>query len=170
MRLLLFRHAKSSRPSELADHHRPLSKKGRKASKRMGRYMADKALIPDEAIVSTASRTQETWYLARSRMQHKVIARSESRAYDASLKSLLEIVRETSLSVQTLMVVGHNPGLWELSLKLCDGTKSGPHSRLERKMPTASLAIIDFEGENWSTLEVGTGKLRAFATPGFLDS
>ena len=29
----------------------------------MGRYIAKKELVPDEAIVSTASRTQETWYL-----------------------------------------------------------------------------------------------------------
>ena len=60
--LLLLRHAKSSwdDPS-LADHDRPLSKRGRKAAASMRAAIVSRALVPDLALVSTARRTRETF-------------------------------------------------------------------------------------------------------------
>ena len=144
MRLMLFRHAKSSRPYGIADHDRPLSKSGRRASKQMGKYMAEERLTPDQAIVSTASRTQETWYLARLGFKGDIVCRSDKRAYDASADTLLEVIRETPNEVRNLIVVGHNPGLWDLALRLISDAKSRELSRLQRELPTAGLVVIDF--------------------------
>ena len=145
MRLILFRHAKSSRPSGLADHDRPLSRRGRRASKQMGKYMARKGLVPGQAIASTASRTQETWYLARMSFKRTIICRSDSRAYDASPDTLLTVIRETSKKVRNLVVVGHNPGLWELALSLIGEADPRELARLKGKLPTAGLVTIDFK-------------------------
>ena len=165
MRLILFRHAKSSRPSGLADHDRPLSGRGRRASKQMGRYMAKEGLVPDQAIASTASRTQETWYLARLGFEKDIICRSESRAYDASPDTLLKVIRETSKKVRGLMVVGHNPGLWDLALSLIGEADPRELARLKGKLPTAGLVVIDFKFGSWGDVSAHTGKLKRFATP-----
>ena len=165
MRLMLFRHAKSSRPSGVADHDRPLSKSGRRASKQMGKYMAKERLTPDQAIASTASRTQETWYLAKLGFKGEIVCRSEKRAYDASADTLLEVIRETPNEVRNLIVVGHNPGLWDLALQLISDAKSRDLARLQRNLPTAGLVVIDFNVENWKEVSAHTGKLKLFATP-----
>ena len=165
MRLMLFRHAKSSRPSGIADHDRPLSRSGRRASKQMGRYLAKERLKPDQAIASTASRTQETWYLAKLGFKGDIVCRSEKRAYDASADTLLEVIRETPNEVRNLIVVGHNPGLWDLALRLISDTKSRELSRLQRKLPTAGLVVIDFNVKNWKEVSAHSGELKLFATP-----
>jgi phosphohistidine phosphatase len=165
MRLMLFRHAKSKRPSGVADHDRPLSRGGRRTSKQMGRYMAKKGMVPDQAIASTASRTQETWYLARLGFEPDIICRSESGAYAASAETLLKIIRETSDKVRNLVVVGHNPGLWDLALSLIGNAKAGELSRLKRKLPTAGLVVIDLKVVSWKDVKSHTGKLKRFDTP-----
>src|SRR6516165_5709318 len=59
--LLLLRHAKSSRDDpSIADHERPLSKRGRKAAEAMRRMMRSEGLVPDLVLVSPARRTMET--------------------------------------------------------------------------------------------------------------
>jgi phosphohistidine phosphatase len=36
---------------------------------------------------------------------------------------------------------------------------------MERKFPTAALAVIDFEAKAWSAIKPGKGTLAAFVTP-----
>ena len=165
MRLMLFRHAKSSRPSGVADHDRPLSKSGRRASKQMGKYMAREELVPDQAIVSTASRTQETWYLARLGFKQDIVCRSEKRAYDASADTLLKVIRETPKKVGNLILVGHNPGLWDLALRLISDAKNRELARLQSKLPTAGLVVIDFEVGSWEEVSAHVGSFKRFDTP-----
>ena len=60
--LMLFRHAKSSwNDTRLSDADRPLSGRGLKAAKAMGRTIAAKGLQPDLVLVSPARRVAETW-------------------------------------------------------------------------------------------------------------
>jgi phosphohistidine phosphatase len=94
-----------------------------------------------------------------------IVCRSESRAYDASPDTLLKVIRETSKKVKNLIVVGHNPGLWELSLSLIEEGDPSEITRLKRKLPTAGLVIIDFKVESWAQVAAHTGKLKRFATP-----
>jgi phosphohistidine phosphatase len=168
MRLLLLRHAKSSRPPGVTDHHRPLSKRGRKDCKRIGRFIFKHGLTPDQAIVSTASRTQETWYLVRRNFVKRVVCNSDKRAYDASPDDLRNIIRETSDTCKTLLVVGHNPALWKLALTLSSKAPAEPLSRLKMKFPTAGLVVIRFKGESWKEVGPKASALIQFVTPASL--
>ena len=59
--LLLLRHAKSSwKEAELADHERPLNKRGRADAPRMGRLLMEQDLVPDLILSSTAKRARQT--------------------------------------------------------------------------------------------------------------
>jgi phosphohistidine phosphatase len=164
-RLMLLRHAKSDWPDGVDDHERPLGKRGRRTSPMMGAYMAKEDLLPDCAIVSTARRARETWELVRAMLAQNIIQKDEPRLYDASAYTILAVVKKASPDVHVLLLVGHNPGFHELALKLIGKERQSDLSRLQRKFPTAGLAVIDFNVGNWSDVSEGLGRLERFETP-----
>ena len=100
MRLMLVRHAKSKRPAGCGDHDRPLARRGREASRRMGSHMAGEGMIPDLVVISTARRAQETWHQMRDAFDPGIAQQFQSRVYDASSDALIEVVRETPSDVR----------------------------------------------------------------------
>ena len=63
--LILFRHGKSDWDSEEpSDHDRPLAKRGRKAAKAMGKFLALAGQVPDSAVTSSAVRARSTLEIA----------------------------------------------------------------------------------------------------------
>ena len=165
-RLLLFRHAKSSRPPGTADHDRPLAGRGRRASEAMGRFMAGQGLHPDLVLVSTSRRTRDTWARAVPAFDGQAVAAvDEGRIYEATPEGLLAIVRPVASGVHALMLVGHNPGLEEFCRRLIAGGEARALSRLREKFPTAALATIDFEVPDWTGISWGSGRLERFDTP-----
>ncbi len=164
-RLLLLRHAKSAWPAGESDADRPLAPRGRDAAPRIGAYLADENLIPDLALVSDARRARETWELVRPALPEKTPMRLEPRIYEASADRLLAVLRDTEEPVETLLMVGHNPGFADLTLALArDGDPEGL-ARLARKYPTAGLAVITFETECWGKVARRSGRLERFVTP-----
>jgi phosphohistidine phosphatase len=164
-RLMLLRHAKSDWPEGVDDHERPLAKRGRKACPLMGRYLADEALVPDLAVVSTARRARETWRLVRPAFDRDIVQRDEPRIYEASAGAIWDVIGETEPGVRALLLVGHNPGLHELALQLIGRASRSDLSRLRLKYPTAGLAVIDFRIGQWSEISDGLGRLERFETP-----
>jgi len=164
-RLLLFRHAKSSRPPGVEDHDRPLAGRGRRDSEAMGRFMAEQGLRPDLVLVSSSRRTQETWARAAPAFGLDVPALTDRRLYAATPESLLAIIRHTSNGVRTLMLVGHNPELEMLSLELIGEGRPPALSELRKKFPTAALAVIAFEIGGWADVSPTGGRLEHFAKP-----
>jgi phosphohistidine phosphatase len=79
---------------------------------------------------------------------------------------LLEALRRAPDSARRVMLVGHNPGMEHLAMALA-GPRSKPKalSRLRKKFPTAALAQIDFETENWSDVDRADGRLRRLVRP-----
>lgn len=127
--------------------------------------MAQKGLRPDLAIVSTARRAQETWELALPAFVQDIVQRSEARVYESTAETLLEIIGETGSDVHTLLLVGHNPGLQDLALKLVPNGNRSAYLRLRRKYPTAGLLVIDLDIGGWSDASEGLGRLERFDTP-----
>jgi phosphohistidine phosphatase len=162
---MLLRHAKSDRPAGVEDHERPLARRGRRDSANMGRYMAAEGLVPDLAIVSTARRTQETWELARPAFEAEITRQDERRIYDASPSSILDVTHEVDSRIHKLLLVGHNPGLYDLVLKLIGTARESDLARLQQKLPTAGLVVIDFDIDLWSQASRGRGHLERFETP-----
>jgi phosphohistidine phosphatase len=160
-RLMLLRHAKAERPRGVADHERPLSRRGRQSSLLVGRYMAEENLVPDLAVVSTALRTRETWELAAAGFWEAVPRRDEPRLYDAPAETILDLVRETEAAVETLAVVGHNPGFHALALLLA----AEAPERLAEKFPTGALAVLEFVAGDWRAIAAGEGRVERFVTP-----
>jgi len=166
MRLMLLRHAKSdwSQPG-LGDRARPLNPRGRKAAPKVGAYMARHALVPDLVVTSTATRVRETLDLVLPAFKRPPKVKHDARVYEAESDALLDVLKETPFEIQSLLLVGHNPGLAELAELLIASGKTEARTRLAAKFPTAALAVIDFAGDDWGKLRPRSGRLERFIVP-----
>lgn len=154
-RLILFRHAKAEARAESGeDIDRSLSDRGRRDAAAMARLLARMGLIPDLALVSPSSRTQETWTLAAPAFpttRLKIV----DQLYNAECDEIDEAVRAAAPDAGTVMVVAHNPGLQELSINLLiDGAAA--HSQIEQVsagFPTSTAAVFSINTEGRAMLE-----------------
>src|SRR5262245_54086960 len=167
IRLLLLRHAKSDwSDAGLADRDRPLSKRGRESAPAVGRRMKEMGWIPDLVLSSPATRTRQTVGLVLDRIGTSPRIIFDEALYDfGSGERLLTSIKEHGDKSPTLMVVGHNPAIERLALMLAGHGDAELLAALERKFPTAALAIIEFEANAWSSIKRGKGTLSAFVTP-----
>jgi phosphohistidine phosphatase len=164
-KLVLFRHAKSDWP-DVADHDRPLAKRGRRDAPAVGRWLGASGYMPDAVICSTARRARETWELASSGLAAVAVGRSrlpvvryEPRVYEATVLGLLMLVREFDAAWRTAVIVGHNPGMAELTEGL-----AGPGSAPPQAFPTAAVAVLGLPG-TWAEAAPGEARLLAFTVP-----
>jgi phosphohistidine phosphatase len=163
-RLVLLRHAKSDWPDDVPDHERPLAKRGRRDAPAVGRWLGQSGYAPDGVICSTAVRARETWELAadglRAAAPDAVPPVSyEPRVYEATVLGLLMLVRELPPEWRTTLLIGHNPGLAELTVGL-----AAPSSDPPAAFPTAAVAVLGVPGP-WADTAPGEAGLLAFAIP-----
>lgn len=165
----LFRHAKSSWSNpRLDDFDRPLAARGKASAPPMGAYMARSGITPDLVLCSSALRARETLELALEKMRTKPKTQCDDRLYHASATMMLDILRHLSPDTRHVMLLGHNPGLHALALDLFGSGEPGAVAAICQKFPTAALAVITFDIDDWARLAVGEGYLRLFVTPKML--
>jgi phosphohistidine phosphatase len=162
-RLVLLRHAKSDWP-DVPDHDRPLAKRGRRDAPRVGRWLARSGYLPDAVVCSTARRARETWALASAGLADAAggaapPVRYEPRVYEATVLGLLMLVREFPGEERTTLIVGHNPGLAELTVGM-----AAPPPEPPAAFPTATVAVLGLAGD-WAEAGPGEARLLAFAVP-----
>jgi len=163
-RLMLLRHAKTERGED--DRNRKLTKRGRGDASVIGAYMAQHGLVPDLAIVSPARRAQETWKILAAAFFGTPRDVNDERIYDASPEALIAIISETR-QAQSLLVVGHNPGLHDVAVQLIASGDPEARERVSENMPTSGLVVIDIAFDDWSLLRPNpnAGRLECFVTP-----
>ena len=164
--LLLLRHAKSSWDDPgLADIDRPLAPRGRKTAPLLAHWIDKQQLAPELVLCSPARRAQETWQLMLPVLGETIPLKTLRTLYMAGAARLLIVLRRTPDEVRTLLLIGHNPGLARLALSLSGIGREKARARMAKKFPTAALALISFDAEQWSTIGAGGGKLEAFVRP-----
>ena len=168
-RLILLRHAKTERDAPSGkDQDRRLDERGRLDSVEIGRWLALEDYHPDLVLVSTATRTQETWDLLRATMP-TARARHLPELYGADPSELLRTVHGASKAdPQCLMILAHNPGLHELALALVAGGDPAGRHPLAANLPTAGVVVIDFKIDDWDDVGFRSGRLERFASPKLL--
>ena len=172
--LVLFRHAKSAWP-DVADHDRPLARRGIEAAPVMGRWLRDAGLVPGQVLCSTARRARDTWQFAQPGLAATPPVTFDARIYGAAATDLLALVREVPPATGTLLLLGHNPAIEDLALLLATapasaagrgaaGATPGDLDRMRSKFPTAAIAVLESPG-TWPGLAPGQARLTAFVTP-----
>ncbi|ROZ88679.1 histidine phosphatase family protein [Gordonia sp. OPL2] len=135
------RHGKSGYPPGTDDHDRPLADRGRREAALAGQWMVDEGLAIDAVLCSTATRTRQT--LERTGVAAPTTYVGD--IYGGAPHEILEAIRlHAPAEADTLLVVGHSPGMPTTALTLdSDGY-------IER-FPTSAYAVVTV-GAPWNRL------------------
>lgn len=154
-RLILFRHGKAATAGPSGgDKERPLVERGEVDLANTGAWLEGAGYAADLVLMSPSERTQATWESARSFFPR---ARVETRdgLYLASVDTIWDIVVSAAEEADTVMVVGHNPGLQELCVRLAE-EGDGPKPQIEHLqdgLPTAGACVFRTWDQGRPTLE-----------------
>lgn len=155
--LYTLRHAKSSwEDPNLADFDRPLNARGLSAAPFMGDLLASKGYHPSLVLCSPALRARQTAELVIRHSNSTADLRFDDRIYEASPQGLMQVISEIDDSIDSVMIVGHNPGM-EGFIRYLTGESEA--------MPTAALAVVTTGIESWRELDDGCGTLQAVYRP-----
>ncbi len=148
-RLLVMRHAKSSwKNVSLSDHDRPLNDRGKRDAVRAGEYIVEQDATPDAVLCSSAKRAKKT-------AERVVEALGEPREivvvgelYHANPATYAQWVASVPAEIETLLVIGHNPGMayW---VEMMTG--------IPQSFPTSTIACVKLDAPDWPSVQHGTG-------------
>jgi phosphohistidine phosphatase len=165
--ILLLRHAKSAwGEAGLPDHDRPLNRRGERAAELMADHLLAKAPRPDLILCSTATRARQTLTPLVERLAPPAPPIAlENGLYLASESALLNRLRDLPATVATVLMIGHNDGMWQVAEALAGHGKATLLAALRERFPTGALAMLQVEIERWAKLQAGVATLAAFASP-----
>ncbi|MGB5831947.1 MAG: histidine phosphatase family protein [Thiohalocapsa sp.] len=162
--LLILRHAKSEWDrGAVSDYDRPLAKRGRKDAPVVGAWLYREGMVPDYLVSSTAQRAQETALRVCKALDFKkkrIVW--DDAIYEADLNGLLGVLNRVPADAATVLLVGHNPGLEELTRFLTGNDFDEPDDG--KLLPTAALARLEMP-DDWSNLKAGCAALLSVARP-----
>lgn len=166
-RLYVLRHAKSSWDDhDAADHERPLSERGRRAVRLLAAHIEAMGIEPELVLCSSARRTRET--LEGLRLSSTVLV--EHRMYGADADALIERLRSLPADLGSVMLVGHNPAMQMLVLRLAASARGGQGEGAEgleairHKLPTGALVTLEVN-DVWAQVDLGSAELIGYVRP-----
>ncbi|MDY7086184.1 MAG: histidine phosphatase family protein [Actinomycetota bacterium] len=153
--LVLLRHAKAETPGEGLDFDRTLTPRGENDADAAGAWLADERLHPDLVLCSSAARTRQTWQgvsiaLAQARQGGGVPeVHYEQSLYHGGPTEVFDLLRKVPDQVRTVLVVGHNPTVSEVSMLLLPDDQ---YDGIDVIMRTSGVAVHRADG-SWSGTE-----------------
>jgi phosphohistidine phosphatase len=158
--LLVMRHAKSSWANPgLTDFQRPLNKRGLRVAPQVGAFVHQQGLVPDLVVSSTAVRAKTTAeiFIQNCEGVGEDQLNVDQDFYHAPASVYLDYLnRFSDESANTLMFVGHNPGLEDLVERLSGGWEI---------LPTAAVAHFDLGADRWSDIVFSRATLKNLWRP-----
>jgi phosphohistidine phosphatase len=91
--------------------------------------------------------------------------RFDDDLYGADADELLGRVRAVSDHVESVMLVGHNPGLQDLAISLAGAGEPRAMELRRAKYPTAALATFDIGLTAWARLGPRDARLTSLVLP-----
>lgn len=158
-RLLICRHAKSSwLDTTLNDFERPLNKRGERDAPMMGSRLAERGIQPDLIMTSPAARAFATAVHYANHLGYPLdrLQRNPIQ-YTATVPVLITLLQAIDSSVNTVLLVGHNPESTALANALGGLTIDN--------IPTGGIVALEFALRTWPELKAGTGALLFFDYP-----
>lgn len=163
--LYLLRHGQAKSAPEYADIDRPLTEIGlweaKKAAAQLEKWQAALSLI----LCSSSQRTRDTLAAIQSEIRPGPRIEIEEILYSFDPETVLTRLKSIPKSETSVLVIGHNPALEQLTgLLAADGTPSAMR-QLATVFPTCALAKLAFTTDDWASLGPNTGRLEALSIP-----
>lgn len=165
--LFLLRHAKAEpEASGTSDHDRALTAKGRRDAGKIAQAMRKAGLAPDVVLVSTATRTRQTLEELENGTVWDEWPNIDAlpQLYMANPAQLLNTIRDLPETVRSALIIGHNPGLHELALRLAGDSHGQAQEFLHAGYPPATLSEFLVTG-TWRRTGEDTTSLKFFLQP-----
>ena len=164
--LHLLRHAKAKSAPELRDIDRPLAERGHRDADTMGQRLAEWAVNPALILCSSAQRARETLAGILPHLSGSRTIEIEELLYNFDQSIVFKRVSNCVSDDTTILVIGHNPALEQLTGYLAaDGAPSAMR-QLNTKFPTCALATLEFTFNDWASIGPKTGRLIRLSIPG----
>lgn len=154
--LYIFRHAKTL-PAEgyQRDHERMLAQQGKEDCAKVGEYLKEKGWLPELVLCSDAARTVETLDLTEKSAGSTFNREITDRLYLASAGDIFRIVNECPPSLQSIMVLGHNPGLHQFCFHLAP-RDALIGADIAFSFPTGTLVKLSLDVDSWQDVSPET--------------
>ena len=159
--LVVMRHSKAEQ-SGASDFERELSDRGLVDAAEAGQWLANRGIEPDQALVSAAVRTQQTWEAVDEGGGWDLEGTFENALYDGGSETVLDLIRGTEDAIRTLVVVGHNPTMATLVTLLDDGEGDDEAgNEVALGFPTSAMAVLEYDGD-WADLDEASASVVAY--------
>ena len=157
--LLIIRHAKSDWNTDAkTDFERPLNKRGLRDAPAMAEKLLNKHLVPQLLVSSPAVRAISTAKIFADtfNIDKKEIGVIPA-IYEASAGTLLNVVNGLENKYDFVALFGHNPGLTNLAIHLCDTEVYD--------IPTCGALLIEFPFDDWKMVSKDNGEQMDYDFP-----
>lgn len=166
--LYVMRHAKSSwKDPGLSDFERPLNRRGERDARRMAHRLARTRPLPELVLCSAAARAVQTYEPIAKVFGSSVEVRIEDGLYGASGSALLTRLRELPHEVESVLLIGHNPGVQDLLIELASDGDPARLDAVRTGFPTCAVATLRVKGR-WYELGPSTASVEDLVTPSTL--
>jgi phosphohistidine phosphatase len=164
-RIVVVRHAKSSWDDPaLADHDRHLAPRGRRAVQRLRHHFERLGLRPDLVLCSSSRRTRETLEGIRPALGRHADVQIDRGLYAAEAEQLLHRLQRLDDQVTCVVLIGHNPGVADLTDLLVGHGDPVERKQAIDKFPTGAVALLSVAGE-WRGLQRASATLDGYWQP-----
>ncbi len=151
MKLIVMRHFKSSWDQPVDDHDRVLNGRGQQAARAMGDWLRTQNHVPDQALVSTAARTRESY----ERLGFAATADHFDDLYLAEPDAILQRLKASAVG-HAVLLLAHNPGIADFAAALV--ARPPNHPRFH-DYPTGATLVVETD------LTWGAAPVIDFAVP-----
>ena len=166
--LYFLRHAKAEAGGpDREDHARNLAARGQVDALLVGAHLVERGIAPERVLCSTAMRTAETLMKLEEAYHRTLPVKYVDKLYHATANEILAQIAATEESISRLMIIGHNPGLHQLSIMLAKQGDEALLDELAMKLPTATFVGLEFDS-SWNSIKHAGGTLTHFITPKML--
>jgi len=165
-KLYILRHSKAGHSNKkiLDDHERDLTDKGIDLCSYIGSHLKENSHEVDTILCSTSNRTKQTAEYTTEAYGRDVDINFESTLYLATPETILNELYALDDSINSAMVIGHNPGLHQLSILLSGSGDKKKFREMRSNFPPPSLVIFEIDSDKWSDVRIQSGKLIDFVT------
>ncbi len=150
-KLFLLRHGQAESGFNMKDYNRSLTVEGERAIKTLSEQLASRNFNPENILCSPSKRTTQTCEILTSTIGYKGQVQYEKGIYEATAHQLFELISSAPDNVNTLLLIGHNPGISYLGHYLTGNFRDG--------MYPGQLVEVSFECDGWKEVSKGSGNL-----------
>ena len=155
-KLYIVRHTQKEEEFTKDDYDRDLSPEGLKKAKLIAENFAKKNLPIDLIVASPAIRTKKTAEIFADALDYKKSIMYNEVLYMAFVNELFETISYTFDTVDSMLLVGHNPSLTALAITLVG---------FKEKFEQGAIMQIIFDCDSWIDISVENAKLVSYELP-----